>query len=50
VELNVFYTNEPLRNNIAHVGNFKSFGNKNLQMIFSYANEMFMGMVSNPVS
>jgi len=50
VELSVFYTNEPLRKNIAHVGSFKSFGNKNLQMIFSYANEMFMGMVSNLVS
>ncbi len=50
VELSFFYTNELLRNNIAHVGRFKLFGNKNLQMVFSYANEVFMGMISNPIS
>jgi hypothetical protein len=50
VELSVFYTNELLGKNIAHVGSFKLFGNKKLQIVFSYANEVFMGMVSNPIS
>ncbi len=43
MELSAFYTNELLGKNIAHVGSFKLFGNENLQMVFSYANEVFMG-------
>jgi hypothetical protein len=50
VKLSVLYTSELSRMNISHVWSFKLFGNKNLQMIFSYANEVFMGMVSSLVS
>jgi hypothetical protein len=50
VKLSVLCTSELSGMNISHVWSFKLFGNTNLQMIFSYANEVFMGMVSSLVS